>query len=162
MLYELTVRLYTYVCTRWGSLRRTCALTRSRVRRETVLRQRRPQGERQVRRRLQPACARLPTWLSGSYHRLRRRVSIFAVSQKVAARLMHPDIPSVGHPGPGSYLPSIAGVVASSDPHGTRYDTAVRAQNSREEIVSCLVPLGIVATAADESSPDRRPRGHGV
>lgn len=44
----------------------------------------------------------------------------------------------VGHPGPGSLLPSIAGVVASCDPHGVKYGTAVRAQNGREEIIMDL------------------------
>lgn len=43
---------------------------------------------------------------------------------------------SVTHPGPGSLLPSIAGVVASFDPYATQYVAEARAQTSREEMVS--------------------------
>lgn len=44
----------------------------------------------------------------------------------------------VTHPGPGSLLPSIAGVVASFDPYGTQYLAEARAQNSREEMIEDL------------------------
>jgi eukaryotic translation initiation factor 2C len=49
----------------------------------------------------------------------------------------------VGHPGPGSQNPSIAALVGSHDLQGIQYATAVRVQNSREEIIMDLEDMAI-------------------
>lgn len=147
------------------------------VRQDAVLLECRSQGQHQAQR-CQPGDSRRPSRIhKSSHHRLWRRVSdrdsairSCPWSTTVANLRLSPRTArhrSVTHPGPGSLLPSIASVVASHDPHGLEYTTEVRAQNSREEIVSaaaCEVSRG--TDLADPSStdpclPDHRPRRHG-
>ncbi|KAJ2997992.1 hypothetical protein HDV02_004994 [Globomyces sp. JEL0801] len=61
----------------------------------------------------------------------------------------------VTHPAPGSMSPSIAAVVASTDPQCTLYNTYVRAQEHRVEIIQALESI------MDSALMDFRKKNHG-
>jgi len=63
----------------------------------------------------------------------------------------------VGHPGPGSQNPSIASLVGSFDLQGIQYATAVRVQNSREEIIMDLEEMTIGLLRKFFKSTRRKP-----
>jgi eukaryotic translation initiation factor 2C len=52
----------------------------------------------------------------------------------------------VSHPAPGSLLPSVAALVASMDPHASRYMASIRVQASRVEMIEDIANMFDVMT----------------
>lgn len=64
---------------------------------------------------------------------------------------------SVSHPGPGSFAPSIAALVASHDLGGLQYATQVRVQPNREEVIRDLDGMAVALIKKYYKSTKRKP-----
>lgn len=75
--------------------------------------------------------------------------------------ILIPPGADVSHPGPGSYMPSVAALVSSYDPRASQYSATIRVQEARLEVIEDMQSMVTVSavTSITMRSRSKHPAG---